>query len=254
MCSPLVVGDLVVIQAGGATFGLDKATGAVRWKSLEDGGDDLSAFASPQLGTVGGVEQLLVQSRTHLAGLDPVTGAELWRHATEADYDTVITTPLVVEGGVLTGPYGKRLELVRPTLGEDGTWSTETVWQSRAQAYMCTPVVVGDHAYLYQRSNRLACVSLADGEVTWISEPTEDENWSLVARGEKLLGLAHDGMLYLLAADPTEHRVLDGRQVADAETWAHPSVAGDLVVVREQEALAVYRWSGNAVKKTKGGR
>jgi outer membrane protein assembly factor BamB len=47
----------------------------------------------------------------------------------------------------------------------------------------------------------------------------------------------------LIQANPEELQVLDTRRIADAETWAHLAVADDLIVIRELNALAVYRWS-----------
>ena len=65
VCSPLVVGDHVFVQAAAGFCKLDKRTGQVVWRILEDGGGMFgSAFSSPVLATVCGQEQLLVQTRT----------------------------------------------------------------------------------------------------------------------------------------------------------------------------------------------
>src|SRR5690606_12812252 len=48
VCSPLVIGDSLFVQAEAGFMKLDKDTGDVFWKSLEDGGGMWgSAFASP---------------------------------------------------------------------------------------------------------------------------------------------------------------------------------------------------------------
>ena len=77
--SPLVVGDHVFVQAGGALLKIAAKTGEIVWRSLKDGGGmNGSAFASPIQGVLGGKAQLIVQTRTSLAGVDPENGTELW--------------------------------------------------------------------------------------------------------------------------------------------------------------------------------
>ena len=66
--------------------------------------------------------------------------------------------------------------------------------------------------------------------------------WSLVANGDRILALDQRGILYLLRATPEKFDVLDSRKLADAEMWAHLTVTGQELYVREQNALVAYRW------------
>lgn len=78
VCSPLVHGDKLYVQAGGGLAAIDSQTGKLLWKSLEDGGGmNGSAFSSPTLATLHGRQQLLVQTRTKIAGVDPETGSKI---------------------------------------------------------------------------------------------------------------------------------------------------------------------------------
>ena len=83
--SPLVSGDHVFVQAGGGIAKLDKFTGKTIWTTLQDGGGMFgSAFSSPVLTTIAGVEQLVVQTRSKLAGVDIKDGTLLWSQDIEA--------------------------------------------------------------------------------------------------------------------------------------------------------------------------
>ncbi len=83
--SPLLDGDAVFVQAGAGTCKLDKRTGKLLWRSLVDpGGMFGSAFSSPVITTLGGKRQLVVQTRTQLAGLSLDKGTELWTQPVEA--------------------------------------------------------------------------------------------------------------------------------------------------------------------------
>ena len=57
VCSPLVDQDAVYVQAGGGVVKLDKLTGEIIWRVLEDGGGmNGSAFSSPVVGTLASSE------------------------------------------------------------------------------------------------------------------------------------------------------------------------------------------------------
>ena len=97
VCSPLVDGEHVYMQAGGAMHKLDQAAGKTIWKSCEDGaGQNSSVFSSPAIETIGGVRQLIVQGRTELAGVDLETGAKLWSVPVPAFRGMSILTPTVL--------------------------------------------------------------------------------------------------------------------------------------------------------------
>jgi hypothetical protein len=102
--------------------------------------------------------------------------------------------------------------------------------------------VVAGHAYLLGKDRRLICVDLAAGKETWRSEKRFSDYWSLVANGDKLLGLDSKGVLYLVKANPNEFEPIAEKKVADGETWAHLAVCGDEVFVRDLSGLTAFRW------------
>lgn len=240
--SPLVVRDTVVVQAGGAVVALDKHSGAPRWRALEDGGGDESAFSSPILATLAGIEQLVVQTRTTLAGLAPDTGAVLWSRPIEAFRGMNILTPLALGDALFTSSYGGRALRFDVRAGAQGL-ALEPSWSQPQQGYMTSPVAIDGHLYLFLRSNRFACFDFTNGEERWTSGPSGDEYWSLVAQGERVLALSDTGTLRLIAASPASYEVLDERELVAGPSWAHLAVADDELHVREQDAYRVFRWS-----------
>ncbi len=240
--SPLVVGDTVFVQAGGAVVALEAQSGAQRWRALADGGGDDSAFSSPVLATLAGRTQLVVQTRTTLAGLDPAAGTVLWSRPIEAFRGMNILTPLVLGDSVFTSAYGgraQRLDLV----AAEGGFSLTSAWDTPQRGYMTSPVALDGHAYLFLRSNRFACIDLASGEERWTSGPTGDEYWSLVAQGRRILALSDTGTLRLIEATPARYEVLAELELVAGPSWAHLAVAGDELHVREQDAYRVFRWT-----------
>lgn len=243
VCSPLVDGDHVYVQAGASMVKLDKWTGDSVWRSAKDAGGMMgSAFSSPILAPLQGERQLLALTRTSMIGVDPRDGRMLWSQEIPAFRGMNILTPLVFGDGVFTTTYGGRARLLDVGRDEQGEYQVTEAWNSRAQGYMTSPVLVGSDAYYFTRSNRFACVDLEAGETRWISGPTGDEYWSLIARQDRILALSNTGFLRLIQADPTHYDLLDEVEISESESWAHLAVAGSQLFVREQHALAAYAW------------
>src|SRR6185436_6196894 len=74
--SPLIWGDLVILNAGGAGTALDRHTGRVVWST----GTNATGYASPTLFKSDGKESILIFAAKHLVAVDPQTGREQWRY------------------------------------------------------------------------------------------------------------------------------------------------------------------------------
>lgn len=245
ICSPLVDDTGVYVQAGGCLAKLDKKTGKLIWRSLKDGGGMMgSAFSSPVFSRLAGKDQVVVQTRTQLAGVDRETGQELWTKEIPSFRGMNILTPVPYgEDGVFTSTYGGNTRLMR-IKSDGGKYATEDAWSLKYEGNMTTPVMVGRHAYVLGKDRRLLCVNLETGKEAWRTDERYGEYWSLVANEDKILALDNRGLLYLLKANSKEYDPLDKRKVADSETWAHVAVCGDEIFVRDLNGLTAWRWSG----------
>ena len=241
VCSPLVVGDHVYVQAAAGFCKLDKRTGQVLWRILADGGGMFgSAFASPFLATLCGQEQLLVQTRTKLAGVAPDSGQILWSQDIPAMLGMNILTPTVRGDTIFTSSYGGGSQLLG-IKRQAGGFQAETIWKTASQGYMSTPVIIDSHAYLHLRNRRFTCVDLTTGKQTWTTRPY-GQYWSLVAQQDRILALDQRGELLLIHATPDKFDLLDSRKVSEQETWGHLAISGDRVFVRELSGLSAYIW------------
>ncbi len=241
VCSPLVVGDHVFVQASAGFYKLDKRNGQVAWRILADGGGMFGgAFSSPLLATLCGQEQLLVQTRQKLAGVVPESGQILWSQDIPAMLGMNILTPTVQGDTLFTSAYGGGSQLLGIKRQEQG-FQAETVWKTALQGYMSTPVVIDGHAYLHLRSQRFTCVDLGTGEQKWTTQ-AYGQYWSLVAQHDRILALDQRGELMLIHATPEKFDLLDSRKVSEQETWGHLAVSGDQVFVRELKGVSAYRW------------
>ena len=242
VCSPLVDGDAVFVQAGASVVKLNKRTGEILWRSLKDqGGMWGSVFSSPIIATLGGQRQLLVQTREKLAGLTLDKGDVLWSQPVEAFRGMNILTPVVLGDTVFTSTYGGK------TIGfkiaqADGKFSVTPSWTHKSQGYMSTPVVVGVVAYEHLKSQRVMAIEVETGRELWTSDKSFGKYWSLVANGDRILALDEGGKLFLFHATREKFDLLDQCKIAKADTWAHLAVADDELFVREMNALVAYVW------------
>lgn len=240
--SPLVEGDAVYVQAGASVVKLNKTTGQVLWRALTDeGGMGGSAFSSPVMAELCGQKQLVVQTREKLAGLELATGTVLWSQTVEAFRGMNILTPVVVGDALFTSTYGGKTILFEVSK-QDGKYALKQKWTNKSQGNMSTPVIFNGHAYHHLKNQRAICLDLATGEEKWMTDQGYGKYWSLVANGDRILALDQRGILYLLRATPEKFDVLDSRKLGDAEMWAHLTVTGQELYVREQNALVAYRW------------
>ncbi|HEX4148035.1 MAG TPA: PQQ-binding-like beta-propeller repeat protein, partial [Pirellulales bacterium] len=78
--SPLVYGDLLVVQIGGnegaCLVAFDKKNGEERWRAL----DDDASYAAPIIVEQNGQNVLVCLTGQHVAGLKPDTGEVLWKY------------------------------------------------------------------------------------------------------------------------------------------------------------------------------
>ncbi len=240
--SPLVDEGFVYAQAGGAFCKLNAETGETVWRTLEGEAGMDSAFASPVIATLRGVRQLVVQTRNDLCGVDIESGKVMWNQPIDAFRGMNILTPTIQGDSVFTSAYGGRANLWQVNLDDSGKWTVEELWDEKYQAYMASPVLIGDYLYMHLRNTRFMCVEMSTGKEMWSTTPL-GEYWSMVATPERILSLASDGVLRLIDPSPEDYRELDRIEVADDTAWAHLAVVDSMVIVRHLGGLKVYSFS-----------
>ncbi len=239
--SPLIDGDDLFVQAGGAVVKLDKRTGDVKWRTAEDGGGmNGSAFSSPIIATIAGERQLIVQTREKLLGLALDDGRELWSQTIEAFRGMNILTPTVWNDQIFTSSYGGKAWTY--ALQKNGSnYTVSEKWQNKVQAYMSSPLLMDGHLYIHLRNKRLTCLNAETGEERWTTQPF-GEYWSMLAQGDRILALDERGELLLIRANPEKLEMLDRRQISQESAWAHLGNDGDQLFVRDLHHLTVYQW------------
>ena len=241
VCSPLVVGDRVYVQAADSLVAVKKSDGKSVWRSLVRKEMGQGSYSSPDFAVVEGRPQVLVADIDAIAGVDQATGEMLWKRVLDSYDQGCIVAPILYRGGIFTSTRASQTGFYPLTKKDEGLQINDG-WKNKLIVYMSSPIVSADHAYLHLKNGRMACTVLKSGEVKWISGKAFGRYWSMICRQNRILALSNEGRLLLLDAEPERFRLLDSRQISAAETWGYLAMAGKELYVRERDAIAVYRW------------
>jgi outer membrane protein assembly factor BamB len=255
--SPLVVGGLVVVYAGGpngkGTAAYRADTGRLAWAA----GKATHSYSSPQRATLGGVEQVLLASDYGIESFAPADGKVLWEHDWHAKGLNRVTQPTVLSDtdlllgtGVGNDQGTRRLRVTKSA----DKWDVRVVWSSKAlRPYFNDGVVHGGHVYGFDGS-RFCCVDVETGREAWKEGNYGSGQVLLLADQGLLVVQAEGGSVALVDASPAEHVERWKFPALAAKTWNHPVVvpAVDaatpearptvLLFVRNGQEAACYRF------------
>ena len=237
--SPLIVDDTVVVTPGGtngwSVAAYDRRTGDVAWHVM----DDVQAYTSPMLVTLGGVRQIVVVTAARAAGLRPATGELLWDYPWRVMTVPNIAQPLVVSDTrlFLSASYGKGGALIELTPDGDRLTAT-TVWETNRMKNKFSSSVVVD-GYIYGLDEAiLACIDANTGALMW--KGGRYGYGQILAANDHLVVLTEDGDLVLVRATPERHHEVAGFRAIDGKTWNVPAMADGLILVRNAREMAAF--------------
>jgi outer membrane protein assembly factor BamB len=266
--SPVIEGDLLIVQVGGSPAGSDKVdfgdlkgngSGIVAFdkrtgKVVYSITDELASNASPVLATIDSRRWCFVLARGGLVGFEPASGKVDFHFPWRAeDLESAnASNPVVIGDCVFISEcyeLGSALLRVKPG-GCEVLWS-DAKKKLKAKSLMCHWMTPIHHdGYLYGCSGRhhnhaeLRCVELATGKVMW-SEPRLTRT-SLVMIDGHFVCLTEAGPLLLLKVNPKEYDEVSFQVVRamgkkdpllDYPCWAAPVVSRGLMYIRGPDYL-----------------
>jgi outer membrane protein assembly factor BamB len=238
-CSPLVMGDAVLVNVGAKGAGV-VAFGAADGKELWKATDDGASYSSPVAAEFDGRPSAVFLTRRGLRVLDPASGKSLydfpWRPRMEASVQAA--TPLVWKDEVfLTVSYATGAVLLKLKGGTaDEVWSNDKSLSSQYN----TPVRVGDFLYgAHGRSDtgvaEMRCVEWKTGAVKW-SQPKFGVA-SVIAVDGGLLALTEGGELVRFDATPEGYKERGRAAILGDKTRAAPALAAGRLFARDTKQL-----------------
>ncbi len=179
--SSFAIADGVAVLMAGHLFGLDISNGEVLWQG--DPAKTRGTHTSPVVWRWREKEYVIVNvAGRDTIGVEPKTGKELWRVASEANF----STPIVVGNRLVTYGNSRKKGLRCFQISEEGA---KHLWTFQGLADKgSSPVAVDGYVYV-QGERRLACVDLQTGKAAWTTmlDYRQPQFTSLIAADGKVM-------------------------------------------------------------------
>lgn len=264
--SPLVVGDLLIVQVGGrdACFvAFDKKTGTERWRALKD----RASYAAPVLTEQGGKPVVVCLTGENVVGLDPASGSVYWSEPFPPSKMPIgISTPIVDAGRVFVTSFYDGSLLMQ--LGNSNQPTAEKVWRRKGfdekhtdalHSIISTPLFLGDYVYGVDSYGELRCLDAKTGDRLWMDETAvPPARWStihFVVNGERVWMFNERGELIIARLSPKGYEEISRAKLIEPTSeqlrqrggvcWSHPAFADRRVFARNDLELVCGELAAN---------
>ena len=234
--SPLVLGNKVLVNAGGpgaSIVALNKADGALIWKSQSDKAGYSSAIPLE----INGTTQVVFFTGQRAVGLDAKDGRLLWEYGRPSNRVANIATPIARANRVfISSDYGTGGGVVE--IGGDN--SAKEIWFTQdMRNHHSSSVLIGDYLYGFS-SAILTAIRFDTGEIAWRDRSVG--KGSLVFADGNLYAFSENGVVGLIEATPTGYKEKGRFRIAQGNlpTWTHPVVVGGRLYIRDQDTIYAY--------------
>lgn len=242
-CSPLIEGDLVIVQPGSkkgaSVVAFHRKSGEVVWRSMADP----AGYSSPVAATAAGVRQIIVFTAHGAAGIRAADGTPLWHFSWPTAYNVNAATPVVAGDYVfISSGYSVGCALLQ-LVADNGAVAVKPVYVRKGKLmrnHHMTSVLRDGHLYGCDDSGRqeLKCIDLRAGQEKWATQKVGKH--TLIYADGHLIALNEDGALVLLECSPAGYRE-KGRltgALTGTECWALPALAAGRLYLRGHHNVA----------------
>lgn len=229
-CSPLVLGDHVIVQAG-VVAAFDRKTGEEVWRSQRF----QQGYGSPMPFDYKGKTLLAVLNSHGLIVVDASDGKVLADTRWKTQFDTNSTTPIIVDDAIfISTGYRKGCALFRFTGG-----AFEQIYSNQNMAnHMNNCVLIGGHLYGFDGNSHrsqdvtLNCMDFRTGAVRWRQEGLGC-GALMATKDGRLICNSDRGDLVIAAASPDGYKEIARQdRVVRGKVWTTPVLANGRIYCR----------------------
>jgi len=230
--SPLVEGNLVIVNVGDHGAAFNKDTGAKVWGSAGSAG-----YSSAVAYTSGSQRILALLTDNELVGVDAANGNLVWWYGWATSYGVNAADPIVSGNRVFASSnYGFGCGVIQPTTGQ----VTSAVWQNaNLRNWTNSSVLWNGYVYGIDEGGSMKCIDFASGAQMW-SGGSFGSHGSVIVAGNELLALTVSGDLVRVQLSTSSYSELGrANDVVAGETWTCPVLSNGKIFVRSHEGTLV---------------
>jgi len=221
--SPLVLGNLLIVNAGPAGMAFNKNTGKVVWQS----GTGVSGYSTPVPFERGGETLIALFAAKSVIVVRAGDGKKVWEHPWQTKYSVNAADPVVAGDTIfISSGYNRGCSLLR--IGKGKIWENKNM---RTKMYGC--VLLKDRLYGCDTGGSLRCLDIKTGKKLW-SHKGMGMGTQMVADG-KLIVLSERGKLIIGEPGPSGLKELASGQVVSGRCWSVPVLANGLIYARSSK-------------------
>jgi outer membrane protein assembly factor BamB len=239
--SPLIVGDRIVLNAGGrraSIVAINKADGSTLWQNHSDA----AAYSSPMLLRTGSLQQVVFFTAERALAVDARDGRLLWSYSKVSNNTANIATPIVQGTRVfLSSDYGTGAALLDVKAAGNIAAANEVYFTRDMRNHHASSVVVGNTVYGFS-SSILTALNFDTGQSLWRNRSVG--KGSLIYADGRLYLYGENGTVGLADAAPDAYRER-GRFSIQTSTsnpaWSHLIITNGKLIVRDQDNVYAYQ-------------
>jgi outer membrane protein assembly factor BamB len=237
--SPIAWKDTVIMKVGGVGHGFmafNQKDGKVVWQKQ----DFANSPSSPVLIKVDGQDQLVAVMSDEVVGINPDTGALLWKHPHATRWGLNIGLPLWTDDNTLfvSSAYDGGCVAVQLHVANGKTQVKELWSNNRMRVHIGNLLRIGDTLYGSSGDFGPAPLTALDaktGKVLW--QDRAFPKATFLYADNKLIVVDEDGNLSLATVSPAGLKVLSRAELLRSNAWTAPALVGTSLYVRDRHSL-----------------
>ncbi|MBW7990221.1 MAG: PQQ-binding-like beta-propeller repeat protein [Planctomycetes bacterium] len=222
--SPLVVGNMLILNLGDAGVALNKTNGNAIW----DNGKGICGYATPVPYTMEGQKCVAIFGASHIMGVRISDGKLLWKSFFENKHKVSAADPIIVGNEVFVSNgynYGCAKYKVNGS-------NVETLWKNKNMRNQmnCSMYWKG---YLYGfDETKLTCLDFKDGSIKW-TEGSLGKGALMMSADGRMIIISDKGELAIANADPEKFDIISRAQILPrSKCWTTPILANGKIYTR----------------------
>jgi len=246
--SPIIDGGMVACIPGGSkgtVAALNKTNGSPVWQSgeLKDG----AHYTSLAMCDFGNIPQYIVFTQNTVAGIVAKTGRVAWEFK-HAGQTAICSTPVATKEGVVfaSSGYGVGNTVYQVAFAGGAFKATQLYTGKQLESHHGDMVAIGEHIYGLDQG-KLVCVEAKSGKVAWSDRCVGKGSITYADGNLYCRAEGGAGSVALVEAAPDSYKEkgrFDQPDRSKLNSWAHPTVFGGKLYLRDQDVLLCYNVAG----------